>query len=98
MDHRAKNMLALAGGLVNVRARVSAPGGRVNISCAEEGTNIVINWVESGGPPVKRRQKEGFGSLLVRTTVSGQFRGRESYDWKSEGVAIHLSIPKERLA
>jgi PAS domain S-box-containing protein len=76
---------------------LSAPGGRVRISCAEEGTDVVVNWVERGGPPVKRRHKEGFGSLLVRTTVSGQLGGRASYDWKSEGVAIALSIPRERL-
>lgn len=77
---------------------LSAPGGRVSISYADEGTDIVLNWVERGGPPVKRRQKEGFGSLLVRTTISGQLGGHASYDWKSEGVAIRISIPKERLA
>ena len=77
---------------------LSAPRGRVCISLAEEGADIVFNWVERGAPPVKRRHKEGFGSLLVRTTVSGQFGGRASYDWKSQGVTIRLSIPKERLA
>jgi two-component sensor histidine kinase len=77
---------------------LSAPGGRVSISCAEEGADVVVNWVERGGPPVKRQRKEGFGSLLVRSTVSGQLGGRASYDWKSDGVAIRLSIPKERLA
>jgi two-component sensor histidine kinase len=77
---------------------LSASGGRVSISLAEEGDDIVFNWVERGGPPVRRRLKEGFGSVLVRTTVSGQFGGRASYDWKPEGVSIRLSIPKERLA
>ncbi len=77
---------------------LSAPGGRVSISGAEEGTDVVLNWVERGGPQVKPRQKEGFGSLLIKTTVTGQLGGRASYDWKSEGVAIRISIPKERLA
>jgi two-component sensor histidine kinase len=76
---------------------LSAPGGRVSISCADQGDDLVLTWIERGGPSVKRRHKEGFGSLLVRTTVSGQLGGRASYDWKSEGLTITLSIPRERL-
>jgi PAS domain S-box-containing protein len=76
---------------------LSAPGGRVSISCAEQVDDLILTWIEQGGPPVKRRHKEGFGSLLVRTTVSGQLGGRASYDWKSEGLTITLSIPRERL-
>lgn len=77
---------------------LSAPGGRVSISCGQQDDDMVLSWMEQGGPPVKRRHKEGFGSLLVRTTVSGQLGGRASYDWKPDGVSIQLSIPKERLA
>jgi two-component sensor histidine kinase len=55
-------------------------------------------WIEHGGPPVKRPRTKGFGSLLVQTTVGGQLGGRASYEWKLDGLAIRLSIPKERLA
>jgi two-component sensor histidine kinase len=76
---------------------LAAPEGRVGISCAEQDDDLVLTWIEHGGPPVRQRDKEGFGSFLVRTTVSGQLGGRASYDWKSDGLSITLSIPKERL-
>jgi len=77
---------------------LSRPEGRVRVSVMVGDTDVTLTWGERGGPPVKRRHKEGFGSLLVRTTVSGQLGGRASYDWKSEGVSIVLSIPKKHLA
>jgi PAS domain S-box-containing protein len=77
---------------------LSAPAGRVSISWDEQDGHLVLIWIEHGGPPVKRPRTKGFGSLLVQTTVGGQLGGRASYEWKLDGLAIRLSIPKERLA
>jgi two-component sensor histidine kinase len=76
---------------------LSTAGGRISISVVEQGADIVLTWVERGGPVVKARRKEGFGTLLVKTTISGQLGGRASYDWNAEGLTVLLSIPKERL-
>jgi PAS domain S-box-containing protein len=76
---------------------LSTRAGRVSISVGEHDTDVIFTWSERGGPLVKRRHKEGFGSLLVKTTVDGQLGGRASYDWKPEGLVITLSIPKTRL-
>jgi two-component sensor histidine kinase len=76
---------------------LSTAGGRISISVVEQGADIVLTWVERGGPVVKPRRKEGFGTLLVKTTINGQLGGRASYNWKSDGLTITMSIPQERL-
>jgi PAS domain S-box-containing protein len=77
---------------------LSTPEGRVSVSVADEGAaHLVLNWVERGGPQITKPQREGFGSLLVRTTVSGQFGGSALYDWSTLGVSIALTLQKERL-
>jgi two-component sensor histidine kinase len=76
---------------------LSTAGGRISISLVEQDADIVLSWNEQGGPPVEPPQKEGFGSLLVKTAISGQLGGRASYDWQGDGVTITISIPKERL-
>jgi PAS domain S-box-containing protein len=76
---------------------LSTAGGRISIAVVEQGADIVLTWVERGGPVVKPRRKEGFGTLLVKTAISGQLGGRASYDWQRDGLTITMSIPKERL-
>lgn len=40
---------------------------------------------------------DGLGSVLVRRSVEGQFGGTISYDWNSDGLTVHISVPLERL-
>jgi two-component sensor histidine kinase len=76
---------------------LSTAGGRISISVVEQDANIVLTWNEQGGPLVEPSRKEGFGSLLVKTTLSGQLGGRASHNWQRDGLTITISIPKERL-
>jgi PAS domain S-box-containing protein len=78
---------------------LSTPTGTVEIVCLEEDGAIVLVWTERGGPRIEHRgETEGFGSLLVRTTVKGQFNGSISQVWAPEGLTIRLSIERDRLA
>jgi PAS domain S-box-containing protein len=77
---------------------LSSPTGRVEVQCTVENGELFLTWKEHGGPPLNgRAESEGFGSLLARGTVEGQFSGRIVRDWQPEGLAIHLSVPCERL-
>lgn len=77
---------------------LSAPAGHVRIDWSIENGELVLTWKEQGGPSVDKAPSEsGFGSLLARRTVTGQFGGRLSYDWKAGGLVIHMAIPMERL-
>jgi PAS domain S-box-containing protein len=76
---------------------LSATAGRVQIHCANHGETLVVTWTERGGPEVvPPTGNNGFGDLLVRTTIAG-LGGDISRDWKPEGLVIRVSMPRDRL-
>jgi two-component sensor histidine kinase len=77
---------------------LSTPAGRVGVACSERDDVFMLVWTEHGGPRVLGEPAgEGFGTLLARTTVSGQMAGELSRDWRPEGLVIRLSVRRERL-
>jgi PAS domain S-box-containing protein len=77
---------------------LSTPDGRVEIQCADDGELFSLMWTEHGGPPVHDQTiNEGFGSQLARLTVTGQLAGEFSRHWRPEGLAIRLSVRRDRL-
>jgi PAS domain S-box-containing protein len=78
---------------------LSAPDGRVEITCSKHGDRFVIDWQEIGGPMVSSPSSaEGFGSRLVNATVEGRLNGSIKREWKPEGLAVFVSIDVERIA
>lgn len=76
---------------------LSAMPGRIQINCANHGETLVVTWTERGGPEVAPPIGDnGFGELLIRTTIAG-LGGEISRDWQPEGLVISLSIPRARL-
>jgi PAS domain S-box-containing protein len=78
---------------------LSTPLGHIDIHCFDDGDQFVLTWAERGGPAIDQSAgNEGFGSLLARATVKGQFGGEILREWKPEGLTIRLSIPRNHLA
>ena len=77
---------------------LSCPAGSVRLTCTQADGNLSLTWMEKGGPRVEGPpQKEGFGSVLARRTVEGQFGGDLCYDWAPGGLLIHARLPLGRL-
>jgi PAS domain S-box-containing protein len=77
---------------------LSADTGSVKVVFADEGDSIVVDWTEHGGPPVAPPSGGlGFGDVLSRIAVSDQLGGEIARDWRPEGLAIRLSVPRSRL-
>ena len=77
---------------------LSSATGTVRVVFAEEGDAIVVYWTERGGPHVTAPEgEEGFGGVLSRIAVANQLGGQIARDWKPEGLAIRLSVPRSRL-
>jgi two-component sensor histidine kinase len=73
--------------------------GTLDLSGSTEGDDLVLAWTERGGPPVEAPgSAEGYGSKLVRRSISGQLGGSITYDWSAEGVVVVLTLKSERLA
>ena len=77
---------------------LSVPEGSVHIDWARLNDVLLMKWEERGGPALAAPpESEGFGTLLCRHSVNGQFGGTLSRTWNLTGLAVELSIPMERL-
>lgn len=78
---------------------LSQATGTLDLTSATEQDKIVLTWVERGGPAVTAPdQTEGFGSQLIKRSVSGQLGGSLDYDWSQGGLIVTLRIARDRLA
>jgi len=48
---------------------------------------------ETGGPPVQEPTSRGFGTRSVIASIQSQLGGEARFDWRSEGLLCHLSVP-----
>ena len=75
---------------------LSAPEGRVRLDWAldPETSAIVMNWRESGGPPVSLPARQGFGSRMIEKVMLGELGGKFALDYDPAGFACRLEIPQ----
>jgi len=73
--------------------------GRVNVNWRQEDGNLVLRWVERGGPPLDAPPAaSGFGSTLVQNTVVRQFGGVLDWEWQPPGLTVTITLPVESLS
>ena len=72
---------------------LSVADGRIGIiwTLTTDG-RLVLNWTETGGPPVAVPTREGFGTRVIGKMVQ-QSKGKLSFDWRPEGLACEVIIP-----
>ncbi|VXD00351.1 sensor histidine kinase [Sphingomonas sp. 8AM] len=77
---------------------LSVQTGTLDLSSVMEGEDLVLTWLERGGPPVEKpADVAGFGSKLVNRSVAGQLNGAIGYDWAAEGLIVTLRAKRDRL-
>jgi two-component sensor histidine kinase len=77
---------------------LSEEAGFVDVRWQLAGDDLRLHWTEHGGPPLAGPPgREGFGSALVRSTVTGQLGGSLTHDWAPEGLRVTLALPLARL-
>jgi PAS domain S-box-containing protein len=81
---------------------LSVPEGRVDVrwELGHDGEpsspiSLRINWTESGGPPVKKPESQGFGSRLLRVTAA-ELRGVVTVEWNRAGLIWELVFPLDQ--
>ncbi len=77
---------------------LSSEGGTLDVSCSQEGEDLVLVWTERGGPPVVAPESSGYGSKLVSRVVTAEFDGTIDRNWSPEGALITLRMKKALLA
>ncbi|RYJ02816.1 MAG: PAS domain S-box protein [Acetobacteraceae bacterium] len=78
---------------------LSAPGGCVRVTWSVDPADevLLLNWVETGGPPVPGLPARlGFGSRVLEATLQ-QLGGSAASEWHATGLAYRLRAPLARL-
>jgi PAS domain S-box-containing protein len=72
---------------------LSAAGGRVTLGWTYDPQTRVLEgaWTETGGPPVIRPTRKGFGSRLIERSLRGELKGAATMDYHPEGLRCALS-------
>lgn len=76
---------------------LSADGGHIELTIADEDDVIALAWREHGGPPVHDPEATGFGSRLVEMSVTGQLQGTWDRRFVEDGLVVDFTIPKVAL-
>jgi two-component sensor histidine kinase len=76
---------------------LTQPNGRVRVGWAlgqaASGQRLRLRWCESGGPPIQRPAKLGFGLYLIERSVAHEFDGGASFDFAQDGLTCEIDVP-----
>jgi two-component sensor histidine kinase len=76
---------------------LSAASGRVQVdwSVADrgEGAILTIDWCELSGPVLEAQPTPGFGSRLLRQTITRELAGHLDIRYEREGVCCTIAVP-----
>ena len=60
--------------------------------------DLLVEWREQGGPPVRAPTRKGFGSTIIDRSVPYDLGGEASIDYAPEGVIARLRIPSRHVS
>ncbi|MDP4024994.1 HWE histidine kinase domain-containing protein [Methylobacterium sp. NEAU 140] len=75
---------------------LSAEGGQVGIAWTvrrEGETRLTLRWTESGGPPVQKPTRTGFGSRLIERSLARELAGEVTLSYEPAGVVCTIDAP-----
>jgi PAS domain S-box-containing protein len=72
---------------------LSSTSGTVSVSWQLNAGNLILQWIETGGPPTEPPSSRGFGTKLITATCESQLNGKTNFDWRLEGLHCTLSVP-----
>ncbi len=76
---------------------LSKPTGQVRVTWevlrASEPSALRLKWIETGGPPVKKREHKGFGSTLIERGVSLELEGEVQVEFDPSGLICTMEVP-----
>lgn len=79
---------------------LGVPDGRLAVHWKIEDTDgqkeLLIDWREEDGPPVKEPQSYSFGWQLVSDVISYELEGEVTCEWRKEGLRCHIRVPLTR--
>jgi len=76
---------------------LAVPEGKVSVMWAvtrsHDAPMLIVEWVESGGPPVLGPQRQGFGTKLIQRGLAQQLGGEIKLAFEPEGMHCVITFP-----
>lgn len=76
---------------------LSQSSGRIEVSWrldeSTEPAELMFEWRERGGPPVKPPPRKGFGTELLERTLAFEFKGQTTMAFSPAGLQCAITIP-----
>ena len=102
---KAAQMLALAVHELATNAAkygsLSNADGRVAVTSVFEGEGdasvLVMEWRETGGPPVKPPEREGFGTVLIKQVFARALKADVVLDYRLQGLICRMKLSRATL-
>ena len=71
---------------------LSNSGGRIDLTwqLGIDG-QLLLRWAETGGPPVAKPTRRGFGSRVIEQMIK-QLPGTVRFDWNPDGLVCEISF------
>lgn len=64
--------------------------GHVELTWHEVDGRVNLDWIEKGGPPVSKPEREGFGTKVVSRAFTPEFDASVTFDYRPEGLHFGL--------
>ena len=101
LSHQASTSLALALHELATNAvkygALSNEDGRVRVEWALESDDFLFRWNETGGPSVKKPERSGFGSSLIKM-LGMSLQGNAAIEYRPEGVKFEARTSRASLS
>jgi two-component sensor histidine kinase len=76
---------------------LSTAAGRIQVDWRIDGWGedavLTVDWCELGGPTLKIQPSPGFGSRLLRQTITRELAGQLDLRFEQEGVCCTIAVP-----
>jgi two-component sensor histidine kinase len=73
---------------------LSVAEGQVRVEWSSTANGqLVLCWIETGGPPVHPPTRKGFGTGVMQTIIRDRVKGEVRFDWHAQGLACEIILP-----
>lgn len=59
--------------------------------------DLLLNWTESGGPPVEPPTRRGFGSTIIERSIPFELQGESKLEFDPAGLKARFRIPATHI-
>ncbi len=78
---------------------LSNADGRVTLTSERRDDKaLILNWSESGGPPVVAPTRRGFGSTIIERTIPHELGGEVKVEFAVAGMQARFVLPAAQIA